>query len=146
VWGLGVDDIGVGSFHGTSTNANDKNESEVVNTQMAHLGRAVGNPVFVIAQKWLTGHPKGAAAAWMMNGVVQAMVRARAGTLRRLVTLTLPRPHRLELTARPQLSGTVPGNRNLDNTAPELQKFAHLTYPNRSVARRARPCPVDECN
>jgi hypothetical protein len=29
VWGLGVDDIQVASFHGTSTNANDRNESQV---------------------------------------------------------------------------------------------------------------------
>ena len=48
----------VASFHGTSTTANDKNESDVVNQQMEHLGRAAGNPVFVVAQKWLTGHPK----------------------------------------------------------------------------------------
>ena len=105
VWGLGVDDIAVGSFHGTSTTANDKNESDVVNQQMEHLGRTPGNPLWVVAQKWLTGHPKGAAAAWMLNGVVQCM-----------------------------LSGVVPGNRNLDNCAAELQKFEHLAYPNRSVA------------
>ena len=109
VWGLGVDDIQVASFHGTSTNANDRNESQVrppfiirwvfpfcfelsfpgtsyltrrgfcssccclsvlfarthtqvVHRQFEHLGRTRGNPVYCIAQKWLTGHPKGPAA------------------------------------------------------------------------------------
>ena len=42
VWGLTADDIGVASFHGTSTQANDLNESEVVNLQMRHLGRSRG--------------------------------------------------------------------------------------------------------
>ena len=41
--------------------------------QMAHLGRAAPTPLPVIAQKWLTGHPKGSAFAWMLNGAVQAM-------------------------------------------------------------------------
>lgn len=65
VWGLTIDDIGVASFHGTSTVANDKNESSAFNAQFEHLGRSKGNCCFVIAQKWLTGHPKGGAAAWM---------------------------------------------------------------------------------
>lgn len=43
-------------FHGTSTVANDKNESNAYNEQFRHLGRAVGNACPVIAQKWLTGH------------------------------------------------------------------------------------------
>lgn len=104
VWGLGIDDIAVGSFHGTSTNANDRNESQVVHRQMEHLGRTRGNPLYVIAQKWLTGHPKGPAAAWMFNGMVQCI-----------------------------LEGLVPGNRNIDNVAPELQQYHHLVYPNASL-------------
>jgi fatty acid synthase subunit alpha len=71
VWGLTPDDIGVASFHGTSTLLNDRNESEVVNTQMNHLGRTKGNKLFVVCQKYLTGHPKGPAAAWMLNGMLQ---------------------------------------------------------------------------
>ncbi|KAJ2524354.1 fatty acid synthase alpha subunit Lsd1, partial [Coemansia sp. RSA 2049] len=43
VWGLTVDDIGMASFHATSTVANDKNESEVVHKQFKHLGRTPGN-------------------------------------------------------------------------------------------------------
>lgn len=74
VWGLTIDDIGVASFHGTSTKANDKNESSVFNQQFAHLGRSKGNACPVIAQKWLTGHPKGGAAAWMFNGMTQSIL------------------------------------------------------------------------
>ena len=72
-FGLTIDDIGVASFHGTSTQANDKNESDALNKQFKHLGRSKGNAVPTVWQKWLTGHPKGAAAAWMLNGVLQVM-------------------------------------------------------------------------
>ncbi|KAH9147939.1 hypothetical protein AeRB84_008547, partial [Aphanomyces euteiches] len=104
VWGLTIDDIGVASFHGTGTNANDKNESELTQRQLEHLGRSAGNPVMVVCQKYLTGHSKGGAAAWMLNGLLQSMQ-----------------------------SGIVPGNANNDNTAPELQKFDLLVYPNRNI-------------
>ena len=73
VFGLSVDDITVASFHGTGTTANDVNESGVTHAQMEHLGRTRGAPVFCVAQKALTGHPKGAAAAWMVNGALQMM-------------------------------------------------------------------------
>ena len=109
VWGLTPDDIGVASFHGTSTLLNDRNESEVVSKQMEHLGRTKGNPVLVVAQKYLTGHPKGPAAAWMLNGILQSLN-----------------------------DGIVPGNRNLDNAAGELQKFTHLLYPNKAVKKELR--------
>ncbi|KAF5209954.1 3-oxoacyl-[acyl-carrier-protein] synthase [Clavispora lusitaniae] len=52
---------GVASFHGTSTKANDKNESATINSMMKHLGRSEGNPVFGVFQKYLTG-PGGAGA------------------------------------------------------------------------------------
>lgn len=67
-YGLTIDDINVASFHGTGTKANDVNECEVVNKQLKHLGRTKGNLIPCIFQKYLTGHPKGAAAAWMLNG------------------------------------------------------------------------------
>ncbi|KAG3164626.1 Fatty acid synthase subunit alpha [Phytophthora cactorum] len=103
VWNLDIDDVGAASFHGTGTTANDKNESEVTHKQMAHLGRSPGNPLPVICQKNLTGHPKGAAAAWMLNGLLQVLN-----------------------------SGLIPGNRQLDNTCETLRKYDHLVYPNRS--------------
>ena len=55
-------------------------------------------------QKYLTGHPKGAAAAWMMNGVLQCMI-----------------------------DGVVPGNRNADNIDARLQAYEYLVYPNQTL-------------
>ncbi|KAI0412189.1 putative fatty acid synthase alpha subunit FasA [Xylaria grammica] len=104
VWGLTIDDIGVASFHGTSTKANDKNESSVINQQMAHLGRTEGNPLLVVCQKYLTGHPKGAAGAWMLNGCLQILEH-----------------------------GVVPGNRNADDVDGALQAFPHLLYPSEPI-------------
>ncbi|KAI3331981.1 putative fatty acid synthase alpha subunit FasA [Xylariaceae sp. AK1471] len=103
-WGLTIDDIGVASFHGTSTKANDKNESSVINQQMAHLGRTSGNPLLVVCQKYLTGHPKGAAGAWMLNGCLQILQE-----------------------------GLVPGNRNADDVDGALQAFPHLLYPSEAI-------------
>ena len=104
VWGLNVDDITVASFHGTSTKANDVNESAVTHAQMEHLGRTRGNPLMVVCQKWLTGHPKGAAAAWMLNGMLQTLN-----------------------------SGIVPGNRNADDIDPKFEAYHHLFYPCKSM-------------
>jgi fatty acid synthase subunit beta len=67
-YGLTADDIGLASFHGTGTAANDTNETQILHKQMIHLGRTPGNMLPAICQKYLTGHPKGAAAAWMLNG------------------------------------------------------------------------------
>jgi len=103
-WGLTIDDLGVASFHGTSTVANDKNESDVLCQQMAHLGRKKGNAVLGIFQKYLTGHPKGAAGAWMFNGCLQVLN-----------------------------SGLVPGNRNADNVDKVMEKFDFIVYPSRSI-------------
>ncbi|KAJ1924023.1 fatty acid synthase alpha subunit Lsd1 [Tieghemiomyces parasiticus] len=103
-FGLTIDDVGVASFHGTSTKANDKNESEVLNKQFAHLGRAVGNACPSIFQKYLTGHPKGAAAAWMLNGVLQVLQ-----------------------------TGIIPGNRNADNIDAALRPYEYVLYPSRSI-------------
>ena len=103
-WGLTIDDLGVASFHGTSTVANDKNESDVICQQMKHLGRKKGNALLGIFQKYLTGHPKGAAGAWMMNGCLQVLN-----------------------------TGLVPGNRNADNVDQVMEKFDYIVYPSRSI-------------
>ena len=103
-WGLTIDDVGVASFHGTSTVANDKNESDVICQQMKHLGRKKGNALLGIFQKYLTGHPKGAAGAWMFNGGLQVLN-----------------------------SGLVPGNRNADNVDKVMEKFDYIVYPSRSI-------------
>lgn len=83
---------------------NDKNEPAVLEAQMKHLGRTPGNPLFAISQKYLTGHPKGAAGAWMLNGGLQALN-----------------------------SGIIPGNRNLDSVDGHLEKNDYIVYPNRSI-------------
>ncbi|ORY17856.1 hypothetical protein BCR34DRAFT_474358 [Clohesyomyces aquaticus] len=103
-WGLTIDDLGVASFHGTSTVANDKNESDVICQQMRHLGRAKGNALLGIFQKYLTGHPKGAAGAWMFNGCLQVLN-----------------------------SGIVPGNRNADNVDKVMEQFDYIVYPSRTI-------------
>jgi len=103
-WGLTIDDLDVASFHGTSTVANDKNESDVICQQMKHLGRQKGNALLGIFQKYLTGHPKGAAGAWMFNGCLQVLN-----------------------------TGLVPGNRNADNFDPVMEKFDYIVYPSRSI-------------
>ena len=103
-WGLTIDDLGVASFHGTSTVANDKNESDVICQQMKHLGRKKGNALLGIFQKYLTGHPKGAAGAWMFNGCLQVLN-----------------------------SGLVPGNRNADNVDKIMEKFDYIVYPSKAI-------------
>ncbi|KAJ2052530.1 fatty acid synthase alpha subunit Lsd1 [Coemansia sp. S16] len=104
VWGLTADDIGLASFHGTSTVANDKNESDVLNTQLKHLGRTPGHVVPVVCQKWLTGHPKGPAASFMLNGVIQSL-----------------------------RTGLIPGNRNADNIGKELEANDYALYLSKSI-------------
>ena len=104
VWGLTVDDIQVATMHGTSTKGNDKNEAHVINMQMTKLGRKPGNPLLAISQKALTGHPKGAAAGWMLNGGLQILQ-----------------------------TGIVPGNRNADNIEQSLRPFEHLVYPSKAI-------------
>ncbi|KAJ2158045.1 fatty acid synthase alpha subunit Lsd1 [Coemansia sp. RSA 552] len=104
VWGLTIDDIGLASFHGTSTKANDKNESEIIEQQLRHLGRTRGNVIPAVCQKYLTGHPKGPASIWMLNGVLQSL-----------------------------RTGIIPGNRNADNIAAELEQYQYIMYPSRSI-------------
>ncbi|KAJ2481042.1 fatty acid synthase alpha subunit Lsd1 [Coemansia sp. RSA 2131] len=102
-WGLQADDIGAASFHGTGTYANDLNEARVLDAQLKHLGRTPGHAVHAVCQKHLTGHPKGPAAAWMLNGALQ-MLR----------------------------SGIVPGNHNADNIDAMLQ-LEHVLFPARAT-------------
>lgn len=113
VWGLDADSVGVISCHGTSTKANDKNESRVYNSQFEKLGRTKGNAVPVITQKSLTGHPKGGAAAWMFNGMLQSLN-----------------------------SALIPGNHNADNIAEELRAFPHLFYPSQPLQKVRLECGI----
>ena len=103
VWGLTIDDLDITSLHATSTKANDLNEPDVINKQMNHLGRK-GAPMLAICQKSITGHPKAPAAAWMLNGCLQAVN-----------------------------TNIVPGNYNCDNIDPALEEFEHIIYPTESL-------------
>jgi phosphopantetheine--protein transferase-like protein len=107
VFGLSVDDVTLASCHGTSTKLNDLNETAVLQQEMDVLGRSPGNPLYIVTQKWITGHPKGPAAAWQMNGLIQAMAEQ-----------------------------VIPGNRNLDCVDPELRQHKHLFFPNESLHRQ----------
>ncbi|RLL99565.1 hypothetical protein CFD26_107172 [Aspergillus turcosus] len=107
VWGLTINDLDFASFHGTSTVRNDLNETDVIQKQLTHLGREDGHLLYCIFQKYLTGHSKGAAAAWMLNGCLQ--------------TLT---------------SGVIPGQRNADNIDERLRERQSLFYPSRTLYKR----------
>ena len=97
--GVKPDDIAVVSKHDTSTNANDPNESELHNTLAHAIGRADGNPLFVISQKTLTGHAKGGACIFQVNGLTQLFK-----------------------------SGVVPANAALDCVDPKLAKDDHMVW------------------
>ena len=97
--GVTPDDIAVVSKHDTSTNANDPNESELHNTLAHAIGRTAGNPLFVISQKSLTGHAKGGACIFQVNGLTQLFK-----------------------------SGVVPANAALDCVDPKLKRDDHMVW------------------
>ena len=97
--GVSADDIAVVSKHDTSTNANDPNESELHNTLAHAIGRTDGNPLFVISQKTLTGHAKGGACIFQVNGLTQLFK-----------------------------SGVIPANAALDCVDPKLQRGDHMVW------------------
>ena len=107
--GLTADDIAVVSKHDTSTQMNDPNEADLHERIQAALGRTPGNPLLVVSQKAVTGHAKGGAAAWQVEGVLQMMER-----------------------------GVVPGNRNLESADPLLRDGAYLTLGDRPIALAAQ--------
>ncbi|KAI6168120.1 hypothetical protein EDD17DRAFT_746406 [Pisolithus thermaeus] len=104
VWGLTADDIGVLSIHGTSTGANEKNETEMWHNTLHTMGRTHGNAVPVMAQKSLLGHSKGGSAAWQMAGLLQTVN-----------------------------TGIIPGNRNSDNVDARFEAHHNLMFPSRSI-------------
>lgn len=97
--GVTPDDIAVVSKHDTSTNANDPNESELHNTLAHAIGRTDGNPLFVISQKTLTGHAKGGACIFQINGLTQLF-----------------------------RSGVIPGNASLDCVDPKLARDDYMVW------------------
>ena len=97
--GVTPDDIAVVSKHDTSTNANDPNESELHNTLAHAIGRTDGNPLFVISQKTLTGHAKGGACIFQINGLTQLF-----------------------------RTGVIPANASLDCVDPKLARDDHMVW------------------
>jgi fatty acid synthase, bacteria type len=102
--GLTADDIGVVSKHDTSTAMNDPAEADLHERLQTALGRSDGNPLLVVSQKTVTGHSKGGAAAWQLDGV-----------LRMLET------------------GAIPGNRNLESVDPLERGARFLTLGDRPI-------------
>ncbi|AMA00941.1 type I polyketide synthase [Corynebacterium glutamicum] len=107
--GVSADEISIISKHDTSTNANDPNESDLHERIATAIGRADGNPMYVISQKSLTGHAKGGAAAFQMIGLTQVL-----------------------------RSGLVPANRALDCVDPVLSKHSHLVWLRKPLDLRAK--------
>ncbi|KEI24066.1 3-oxoacyl-ACP synthase [Corynebacterium glutamicum ATCC 14067] len=107
--GVSADEISIISKHDTSTNANDPNESDLHERIATAIGRADGNPMYVISQKTLTGHAKGGAAAFQMIGLTQVL-----------------------------RSGLVPANRALDCVDPVLSKHSHLVWRKKPLDLRAK--------
>ncbi|MCA9538721.1 MAG: hypothetical protein KC620_07515, partial [Myxococcales bacterium] len=103
-FGLTADDIALVYKHDTSTLANDLNENALHHRIQTALGRTPGNPLFVVSQKTLTGHSKGGAAAWQINGALQALA-----------------------------DGVIPGNRNLDTVDPAMAPWRHLAFSDESL-------------
>lgn len=97
--GVEPDDITVVSKHDTSTNANDPNESELHNSLAHAIGRSTGNPLYVISQKTLTGHAKGGACIFQINGLTQLF-----------------------------RSGIIPANAALDCVDPQLRRDDHMVW------------------
>ncbi|KAI0787467.1 fatty acid synthase [Fomes fomentarius] len=104
VWGLTADDLGVLSIHGTSTGANEKNETHIWNDVFTNLGRTNGNAIPIMAQKSLCGHSKGGSAAWQLAGLLQSIE-----------------------------SGIVPGNRNADNIDANFKQYTYLIFPSKTI-------------
>ncbi|KAH7884386.1 hypothetical protein F5I97DRAFT_1968464 [Phlebopus sp. FC_14] len=104
VWGLTADDIGVLSIHGTSTGANEKNETEMWHNILCTMSRTHGNAIPVMAQKSLLGHSKGGSAAWQMAGLLQTVN-----------------------------TGIIPGNRNSDNIDARFEAHHYLMFPSKSI-------------
>ncbi|NLA37549.1 MAG: acyltransferase domain-containing protein [Actinobacteria bacterium] len=108
-FGIGGDDIAVISKHDTSTAANDPNEAKVHEALATALGRDPEHPLAVISQKSVTGHAKGGAAAFQINGLCQVLE-----------------------------SGIIPPNRSIDCVDPDLARFERLVWPTTPLHATAR--------
>jgi fatty acid synthase len=104
VFGLQANDIAFVSKHDTSTAMNDVGENRLHHWLQEKLGRTPGLPLNVISQKSLTGHSKGAAAAWQMNGVLQAMA-----------------------------TGILPGNKSLEDVDSAMRVYDTMVFSDSAI-------------
>ena len=58
------------SLDGTSTGANERNETHIWNDVFTQISRTPGDAIPIVAQKSLVGHSKGGSAAWQMIGLL----------------------------------------------------------------------------
>ncbi|MEH3055410.1 MAG: DUF1729 domain-containing protein [Patulibacter minatonensis] len=107
--GLGADDLAFVSKHDTSTEMNDPGEADLHHRIQAALERSPGNPLPVISQKSLTGHSKGGAAAWQVDGALRALT-----------------------------DGVLPGNRSLECADPALRASTTLIVGRRTIRTAAQ--------
>ena len=56
---------------------NDPAEADLHERLQDALGRTPGNPLLVVSQKTVTGHAKGGAAAWQLDGVLRMLETGR---------------------------------------------------------------------
>mgnify|MGYP000391830234 CR=1 FL=1 len=111
-YGLTTDDIALVYKHDTSTSANDPNENQLHHRIQRALGRTEGNPLFVVSQKTLTGHPKGGASAWQTVGLCQSLSQ-----------------------------GIISGNRNLECVDDAMRSYTHMAFTDESL-RPGEACPM----
>lgn len=108
-----ANDLNVVSLHATSTQADEANELDVLNTQLQSLGRDPINspPLLATCQKGLTGHGKGTAGAWAVNSSLQILS-----------------------------SGIVPANPTIDDVDPVFEKLdMNICFPAESVQTQGVP-------
>lgn len=85
---------------------NELNEVSAIQTQLKHLGRSTDDPIKDVCQNSLTGHPIGAACAWMVHSGLQILD-----------------------------TGLIPGNRNVDNIDSELEKHDMIVFPSTNTRK-----------
>ncbi|WP_227712805.1 beta-ketoacyl synthase N-terminal-like domain-containing protein [Nanchangia anserum] len=107
--GLTASDIAVVSKHDTSTRANDPNEANAHARLARALEREVGNPLYVVSQKTVTGHAKGGAALFQVAGLTEMFTHQ-----------------------------VIPGNRALDCLDPQMREYMPLLWL-RAPLRPAQP-------
>lgn len=126
VWGLTIDDLSVASLHGTSTKKNDINETAVIQSQLAFLGRTKGNVLPCVLQKSLLGHGKGAAGKSLLYSPTPTKTDEQNANIQS------PGAFAVNGCLQMLSTGLIPGNRNADNIDSDLRDRNLLFFPSRT--------------